>query len=217
VILTIKKIARLLLPARIRLFIWSIFPRISIVNTLVYDKLDSNPSSLPIPAGYMLRELSWADKSDLEVFYNHLGPRAFDRNVPRRLNSKHCRCLAYFAESSGELVYVNWIHLKYDEYLREFEIYPTDPYVFWDSAYCLPDHRHRGLHERMEQELVDFSFNSGAKLFFMQIHQSNRKGNAYALKKGYKLLRADKVISWPAFNIYRNLNAFLKSPFKKKF
>ena len=49
----------------------------------------------------------------------------------------------------------------------------------------------------------------------MQIVAASLKGHNHAISKGYKILNVSGAISWPAFDIFRNLSSFLKNPFKK--
>ncbi|HAF30850.1 MAG TPA: hypothetical protein DCG75_17560 [Bacteroidales bacterium] len=211
----IKKILRVIVPKSVRFVIGSNIPKIFQMTTLVLQNIKPINNLVSIPDTYSFREISWNDKEKLKKFYDYTGAKAFDIKVPRRLNSSRCKGFAFIDRNSGDIVYMNWIHHQYEEYLNEFHIDVSEPFIFWDSAYCLPEHRHQGLHERMEQELINYSVRQGAKNFFMQIDLSNKKGNKYALSKGYKLLNTKCVISWPTFRVYRNLLSFLKNPFKK--
>ncbi|MFZ5942007.1 MAG: hypothetical protein ACOYXB_15670 [Bacteroidota bacterium] len=213
----IKKIARYLIPRKLRFFIWSLVPDIHRVNTLVLEVAEAPADFLRIPDNYSLAEVGLSDETKLRKFFDFSGPGAYERKVPVRLRSGQCKALAFIDSSSGDIAYLNWIHHKYDRFLREFGIDTLEPYIFWDSALCLPEHRHKGLHERMEQELMRYTFEHGVKRFYMQIHVSNKKGNAYAAAKGYRLVSARYAISWPVFNIYRDFYSFLKNPFKSVF
>jgi hypothetical protein len=211
----LKKTARAILPVSARYFIWSVKPQIFKMNTLILDDYKLSESFIRIPEKYVIKEVTWQDKDALLRFYNSNGANVFERKVPKRLNSKRCRGFAIYDNTSGIIVYCNWIIHQYEEYLGEFGIRPEASFIFWDSSVCLPEHRHQGLHSRMEQELINYSINSGAVSFYMQIHESNVKGNKHALSKGYRLIDTQYVISWPVFGVYRNLKAFLHNPFRR--
>jgi len=67
----------------------------------------------------------------------------------------------------------------------------------------------------MERERINYCIRNGARKIFIQIHNSNIKGKISVKDNGYNLYKSDYIIFWPIFNIYRNLKAFLKNPFRK--
>lgn len=210
-----KKALRKILPLSVRHFIWTLFPQLTSINTLVLDKLEFIETPITIPDKYLLREVAWTDQNELKKFYRQNGATTFKRKVPKRLNSPNCRGFAFFDNSTGEIVYITWIVHNFSQFLNEFGLKVAPPLILWESALCLPEHRHKGLHERMEQELLNYAVLKGAKFFYMQIHEASQKGNSYALSKGYKILCTRKVISWPFFDVFRDYSSFLKKPFRK--
>ncbi len=213
----VKKIVRLIFPESFRHFIWSIKPQIFKIYTMVLDDLKIIDNLMPIPENYLLQDVTWSDKDKLIKFFSFKGPTAFKRKVPKRLNSERCKGLAAIDKLSGDIVYNSWIIHDYKSYLKEFQVKTDDPIIFWESAECLPEHRHKGIHGRMEQEVINYCSRKGAKYLCIQIHASNTKGYKYNLSVGFKLISESYAISWPIFNIYRNLSSFLKNPFTRIF
>lgn len=210
-----RKVIRSVVPFRVRHILWSLTPSIFRINTLVKTNLVYTESISLLPTGYYLREICKSDSDRLKTFYEQISPTAFKRKIPKRLESENCRGFAIFENAQDTIAYNNWLIHGYEKYLIEFGIDIKRPMIFWDSAYCLPAHRHQGFHEIMEQELINYTIKHGCKYFYMQIHTDNIKGNTYALSKGYDLVKTSYAIYWPIFDIYRSLGAFIKSPFKK--
>jgi len=210
-----KKFVRRVLPLSIRRFVWLSLPQVHIVNTYALKVYADMFELQKIPDKYELVLINKSHIERLKNFYNNYGTNVFRKKVPKRLNSSSCRGFAFVERKSGEIVYNTWIHFNFNRYLSEYGIQFEEDFAFWDSGDCLPDHRHQGLHTRMEQELIKYAQQNNYGIFSLQIHESNSKGNDHALAKGYSLIKQSYTVYWPAFGVYRELKSFLMNPFKR--
>ena len=82
-------------------------------------------------------------------------------------------------------------------------------------GYCHPQHRHQGLHTRMEQERINYCINNGANEIYIQIGSKNIKGHESVTNNGFQFIKKNYTIRIPALSVYRDFFSFLKSPFKR--
>ena len=142
-------------------------------------------------------------------------PKKAERKIKSRLANSAWVPLAVVDTTNGQIAYVAWVIAKSIPYFEEFGIQLKDGQFLLKDGYCSPDYRHQGLHTRMEHERINFCIQNGAKVIFIQIHDSNKKGVKSVLENGYVLYKQSNVILWSIFSTYRSLTGLMKNPFKK--
>jgi len=175
----------------------------------MFDNLKS------IDEKFVLKEVEWSDEGKLKKAHSFRGPDSYNRKVPPRLNSPEWVGLAVFDKTTGDIAYIAWIIRKSIRYFEEFGIFLNEKQFLLKDGFCVPEYRHQGLHTRMEQERINYCISHGATEIFIQIHDSNIRGKESVVGNGYVLFQKNYILSWYAFNIYRELFSVLKSPFKK--
>ena len=131
------------------------------------------------------------------------------------MNAPEWHGLAVFDTLTGDIAYIAWVIDRSIPYFDEFGIKMKQGQFLLKDGFCKPDYRHQGLHTRMEQERINWSIRHGASEIFIQIHNSNPKGIKSVIDNGYVFYKQNRVISWPLFEVYRELFSFIKNPFKK--
>lgn len=211
----IKEILRVLLPKPVRYFFWKTIPRVHRINTYILRNALLIKDLHRIDDKYVIRQISWDDEVKLKKAFSFRGPRAYSNIIPSRMNSEEWTGIAVVDKTNGDIAYLAWIITNSITYLEEFGIYLKPGQFLLKDGFCVPEYRHQGLHTRMEQERINYSLLHGATDIFIQIHDNNEKGKDSVIKNGYVLINKNYVISWSAFNTYRELISFIKCPFKK--
>lgn len=213
--MSLRNSLRSIIPTKYRQFFWSLIPKFHLVNTYVQHRTESVKELLPIDTKFVIREVTWEDKSKLIKAHSYRGPKAYKNRIPDRMNSTEWKGLAVINTNNGDIAYLAWIIVGSIKYFEEFGVFLKPGQFLLKDGFCVPEYRHRGLHTRMEQERINFCVKDGNCDIFIQIHDDNEKGKESVLINNYKLFRQNYVILWPIFNVYRELHSFLKNPFRK--
>jgi len=213
--MNMKDIIRLIIPQRIRYFIVTIMPKIQKINTYNLQNPVIIKDLAPIDRKYLIRKVCWSDEEALKKAHLSRGPYSYRRKIPPRLNSPEWVGLAVFDTRTGDIAYISWVITDSIPYLEEFGITLIDNQCLLKDGYCVPAHRHQGLHTRMEQERINYCVRKGASEIFIQIHNSNKAGKDSVLNNGYTLFQQNLILYWNRLNVYRELYSFLKAPFRK--
>jgi hypothetical protein len=213
--MNLKKFLRVVIPLKIRLFLWRIVPKMHIVNTyiLTKPKLIRNPQR--IDSKYSINEISQTDKEQLTEVYKYRGSNSYRKQILPRLLSKDWVGLAVFDNTNGEIAYIAWIIIRSIRYFEEFGVHLQRGQFLLKDGFCVPEYRHQGLHTRMEQERINYCVRNNADSIFIQILDANKKGIDSVIKNGYVLYSQRRVIQWSLFGVYREMWSFLRSPFRK--
>jgi hypothetical protein len=212
--MNIKNIVRIFIPKKVRTFIWSIVPKFYLVNTY---KLN-NPvlkDLISIDPKFEIRNISWNDTEKIKQAYFYQGSKAYENKIPARLNSGSWLGLSVFDKTNGDIAYIAWIIIKHIRYIEEFGVFLGENQYLLKDGFCVPHYRHQKLHTRMELERINFCVRKGAKVIYIQIRDDNPKGIKSVLDNGYVFFKRNRIISWPMFNINRELYSTLKNPFVK--
>jgi hypothetical protein len=206
-------IGRKIIPKKIRIILWECIPKFFVLNTYFL----SNPKILKnikiIDEKYYIRFIDRNDKEKLQNFYN--SRRIYEKKIPYRLSRSEWKGIAVYDQEDNSIAYLSWIIDTSIPYFEEFGITLKKHQYLLKDGHCKIEHRHKGLHTRMEQERINYCAKKYATDIFIQIHNSNEKGKQSVLNNGYYLYKQNIVIQWPIFNIYRRFSAFLINPFRK--
>ncbi len=208
-------ILRIIIPKKVRQFLWSCVPRIKKINTFVLIEPMFIHDKVEIDESFVIREVGKNDIDAIKQFHNYRGSKSFDRKVPQRLNSSDFVGLAAIDKETSEIAYLSWIIINSIPYFEEFGFIMEKGDYLVKDIFVVPKYRHRGLSTRMEQERINFCVLRGGKRIYTQPLNINNKGNEAYLRLGYIKLRSNYLIQWPIFNVWRELYSFLKNPFKK--
>ncbi len=211
----VKNIFRFIIPKNVRLFLWSLKPKIHLLNTYKLQREELILDLKNINDKYIIREITWADEAKIRKAYQFRGRKAFRNLIPARMNSGNWIGLAVIDNITGDIAYLAWIIVKSIRYFEEFGIYLKPGQFLLKDGFCVPEYRHQGLHTRMEQERINYCIKNGAKDIFIQIQDENEKGKDSVRNNGYVLINKKYVIAWPVFNTYRVFRSFLRNPFMK--
>ncbi|HPI68631.1 MAG TPA: hypothetical protein PL003_05355 [Bacteroidales bacterium] len=211
----IKRILRYLLPKQVRLFFWSIIPKVHVVNTYILKNPELITNLPPIDKKFQIKQVTWADEMELKKAFHFQGPDAYRSKVPARLRSGDWTGLAIFDNCNGRIAYIAWIIIRSIRYFEEFGVHLKPRQFLLKDGFCVPEYRHQGLHTRMEQERINYCVRNNADTIFIQILNSNKKGIDSVINNGYVLYNQRKIIQWSLFGVYRELWSFLRSPFRK--
>lgn len=211
----IKEVLKYLIPIEVRVFLLGLIPRIYLLNTYLLNHPQFINNLCSISEKYLIRTIGWNDEQKIRKAHSFRGPGAFSKRIPDRLNSSEWVGLAVFDKNNGDIAYMAWIIINSIRYFEEFGVHLQAGQFLLKDGFCVPEYRHQGLHTRMEQERINYCVRNGATEIYIQIHNNNEKGKDSVIKNGYKLFHQRYIIQWPAFNIYRDLKAFLKNPFVK--
>lgn len=204
-----------MIPASGRAFLWRMVPKFRKTNTYIL----SNPSAFEelrkIDENYIIREVTNSDKEKLKKAHKSRGKTAYENKVIPRLKSPAWTGLAVFDKTTSDVAYIAWIIHQSIPYFEEFGVHLENNQFLLKDGYCVPEHRHQGLHTRMEQERINYCVKHGANQVFIQIEDKNKKGINSVIGNGYKLYSQDYVIQWPMFKVFRSFRGFLRNPFRK--
>ncbi|PLX05852.1 MAG: hypothetical protein C0594_06705 [Marinilabiliales bacterium] len=209
---TIKK----LVPKQLSILVWNLKIQTPILNTYALEspQLFTKLSSIN-DSKYEIREIRSQDSDTLRTAYDSYVKGAFKKKIPRRLKSPDWVGLGVFDLDTGELAYLAWIIVNSIKYFEEFDIYLKKGEFLLKDGLCFPKYRHQGLHTRMEEERINYCVKRGAQKVYIQIQDENVKGKTSVINNGYVLIKKNKVLFFPLFNIYREYKSALKRPFRK--
>ncbi len=207
------KIFSTLIPLTIRKKIWRATPKFYKLNTYRLDNPTIISNLLRIDEKFLIRFINNEDEAELKIFYSN--NNVYEKIVVYRLIFDEWKGLAVFDKNTMRIAYMAWIIDKSIEYFEEFGVTLSQGQFLLKDGQCKEEYRHQGLHTRMEQERINYCVMNNAKEVFIQIHDSNKKGIESVLNNGYNPYKQNYVISWPIFNVFRPLGAFLKNPLKK--
>jgi len=210
-----KKVIRKIVPYSVRHLIWSIIPKIELLNTYLLQRDNLITELSPIDSKFEIRTVTDQDWFAIKNAVDTRGSKTFRQTIPNRMKHPDWIGIIVVNTINKEIAYLSWIISQNIQFFKEFGIKPNNKQFFLKDIYVVPKYRKQGLNKRMEQERINYCINNGAKEIFIQIHQTHPIMNKIAVKNGYKLYNQKWVMHWPIFNVYRALNAFLKRPFQK--
>lgn len=210
-----KSIIRKYIPYTLRHFIWSIIPKIEVLNTYILKQEEPIRELSAINSKFEMKTVSEKDWDALKVAHDIRGPKAFKHKIPQRLKNPEWIGLAIFDKTNGNIAYIAWVITKSIKYFEEFGIKMKPTQFLLKDGYCIPEYRHQGLHTRMEQERINYCIRNGANEIFIQIHNKNMKGKDSVINNGYTLYQQNKILIIPGLNVYRELHSAIRNPFKR--
>ena len=187
-------------------------PKLQKTNTYILKRSTPITELFPIDKKFIIRRLTLDDEFRLIKFYG--SPKKYEKVIKPRLEGNSWIGLVVEDSTNANLAYISWVISKNIEYISDFNICMTEKQFFMRHGYCSPEYRHLGLHTRMEQERINFCIKNGANEIFIQIACSNFKGIDSVVSNGFKFMQMNYILRIPAINLYRELYATLKNPFK---